>query len=500
MIVFENIVNKIILESQESESIKQAKNLVVQRMNISPEKADEFVRINIRETLPILRTKKGGKFILGATRIILNNELNNASDIAKFNRILDIIINGHYDEYDRNLNNLSKQDLFNKFSAEDKSLSNAEKDEVNNLSYSNANDYQIVKIDSFEEATKYNQYVYKKDQWCITYSKENYNTYTGGGNNQIYFCLKNGFENIKPIKGENCPLDEYGLSMISVIVDDEGNLLYSTTRWNHSNGGTDTILSPKQISQIVNVNFFETFKPNENFKKIVDEIKNRLSRNESVKDIVDSIRAIGDNVFRISVGDRDNVVYKNKILSNIWFDGIEYFNDLTNMVKVYIGSKENLLSLNGHFVCPNTEDYSKWYSKIDEDDNNIGIVYVKYKNKYNFYNNGKLTLPFFVDELEYFFRGLAKISKDKQYNYCKPNGEILCKEMWFDDVNDFIIGDKTFVHKNGKINQIDMDGNLLYPNSTNTEEWANSVPELMKRYEKNESINFSNIVKKIIKE
>lgn len=179
MIVFENIVNKILLENQESESIKQAKQLVMKKLNVSPEKSDELVRINIRGTFPILRTKKGGKFILGITRISINNELKDASDISKLNRILRIIINGHYNEYDRNLNNLSKQDLFNKFSAEDKSLSNAEKDEVNNLSYSNANDYQIVKIDSFEEATKYNKYVYKKDQWCITYSEENYNIYTG---------------------------------------------------------------------------------------------------------------------------------------------------------------------------------------------------------------------------------------------------------------------------------------------------------------------------------
>ena len=94
MIVFENIVNKIILESQESESIKQAKQLVIKSLNLSPEKAEEFVRIRIRESFPILRTKKGGKFILGITRISINNELKDASDISKLSRILGIIING----------------------------------------------------------------------------------------------------------------------------------------------------------------------------------------------------------------------------------------------------------------------------------------------------------------------------------------------------------------------------------------------------------------------
>lgn len=495
---FKNIVSSLLVENQEYESIKQAKKIVMQKLNYTPENADEFVRKNIRQTFPILRSKKGGKFILGATRIVINNELKDSSDISKLNRILDIIINGHYNEYDRNLNNLTKQELFDKFSSEDKLLSKAQKDEVNSLNYSEAKNYQIVKIDSFEEATKYNQYVYKNDQWCITYSQENYDTYTANGNNQIYFCLKNGFENLKPIKEENCPLDEYGLSMISVIVDEDGNLLYSTTRWNHSNGGTDNILSPKQISQIVNVNFFETFKPNENFKNKVIEIQNRLNNNEPIKDIVDSIRALGEGVFYISVCDKDNIVYKNRIISDVWFDGVHYFNDVTNLVKVYIGSKENLLSLNGNFVCPNTNDYSQWHNSVKEDEYYPGIVYVRTKNKHNFYNNGKLMLPFYVDEIEYFFKDLAIIKKDKQCNFCKLNGEILCKSMWFDDVNDFLVRDTTIVHKDGKINEIDMDGNLLYPNSTDTRKWARNIPEMEKYFMKNENITFSNIVNKLL--
>ena len=48
-----------------------------------------------------------------------------------------------------------------------------------------------------------------------------YDSYTCNGINQIYFCLRNGFENVKPIVGKGCPLDEYGLSMISVIVNEK---------------------------------------------------------------------------------------------------------------------------------------------------------------------------------------------------------------------------------------------------------------------------------------
>jgi len=51
--------------------------------------------------------------------------------------------------------------------------------------------------------------------------------------------LKKGFENVKKKVGENVPLDEYGLSMISVLIDntDGGSADRITTRWNHEHNG-----------------------------------------------------------------------------------------------------------------------------------------------------------------------------------------------------------------------------------------------------------------------
>jgi len=51
--------------------------------------------------------------------------------------------------------------------------------------------------------------------------------------------LKKGFENVKKNAGENVPLDEYGLSMISVLIDnvDGGSVDRITTRWNHDHNG-----------------------------------------------------------------------------------------------------------------------------------------------------------------------------------------------------------------------------------------------------------------------
>lgn len=100
-----------------------------------------------------------------------------------------------------------------------------------------------------------------------------FDSYTSDGFNQFYFCLKNGFESMKPVQGEGCPLDEYGLSMIAVCVDENGALSTCTCRWNHDNDGNDSIMTTEQISQVIGQNFYNVFKPNTNWK---DAINNAL--------------------------------------------------------------------------------------------------------------------------------------------------------------------------------------------------------------------------------
>lgn len=49
----------------------------------------------------------------------------------------------------------------------------------------------------------------------------------------MYVCMKDGFEDVRRMEGENFPLDEYGLSLVAVSVDDTGRLNTCTSRWNH---------------------------------------------------------------------------------------------------------------------------------------------------------------------------------------------------------------------------------------------------------------------------
>ncbi len=250
----------LLKESQESKSISQAKQLVMNRLGYDEQEADDFIRVKLRGDIPNLRTRNGGKFILGVTRMYLDNQLTTATDINKLNQTLKLVSSdSHVNEYDRNLNDLSAKELIDRFSTAMTDNLMKDKDEVNNLGSLKNNGYDIVKIESFEQASQYSRYT----SWCVTHDEDMYNSYTDDSINVFYFCLKKGFDKVPKVMGEGCPLDEYGLSMIAVSVDTYGILNTCTCRWNHDNGGNDNIMDAKQISSVIGVNFYDTFKGNE---------------------------------------------------------------------------------------------------------------------------------------------------------------------------------------------------------------------------------------------
>ena len=62
------------------------------------------------------------------------------------------------------------------------------------------------------------------------------------------------------IKGDNHPLDEYGLSMIAISVRKNGRLASSTTRWNETIVGNKA-LNVQQISNLIGKDFYSVFTP-----------------------------------------------------------------------------------------------------------------------------------------------------------------------------------------------------------------------------------------------
>ena len=319
-----NEAKMLLTEDQESDSIKKAIALYMDRMGCDKKTAEKFVRIDLREDLPNLRYKKPGKFILGVTRMFLDGQLRQGTTIEALNTTITYVASdAHYNEYDKNLNGLSATDLINRFADAVKADAEADKERLAQQTFTNNDDYEIVRVDTFEDTSKYNQYCYPEDQWCITKYPSMLDSYTNDGIGQFYFCLRKGFENMEPVQGEGCPKDEYGLSMIAVCVDGNGRLKNSTCRWNHSNGGNDKLFTTDEISQLIGRNFYEVFKPNNKLAEKTEELKNRLKAGENVNDIFDRVDDVNGDISIVYLRSFGWNILKydtKEILSDKWFE------------------------------------------------------------------------------------------------------------------------------------------------------------------------------------
>ena len=407
-------------ESQESESQKSAIKLVMDRFGWDRERANHFVRVDLRNDITSLRDKQIGKFTLGVTRMYVDGELQDANTISSLNATLKLL-SAHLNEYDRNLNGLSADELISKFKKVRENNIEREKREISKMKF-DVSDYEIVKIDSFSDAKKYYKYTNPSSRWCLTHMEDQYNSYTCDGINQIYFCLKNGFEDIKPIVGENAPLDDYGLSMLSIIVNENGELAYCTCRWNHANGGNDSVMDAVEISKVVNVDFYEVFKPNTKWKDMLDNVKSRLANGESLENVFDSVSYFEDGCAIVELNKKYNLINKNgEFLADKWFDYIDDFED--GCARVELNKRYNLINKNGEYLL------DKWFDYIDVFYD--GYARVNLNGKRNFINiDGEILSDEWFDAVYNFDDGYARVKLNGEYNFINKNGEYLL-DKWF---------------------------------------------------------------------
>ena len=473
----------IITESQESKSISQAKKLAMERLNIDEKEADNLIRISMRNDLPVLRTPNGGKFILGVTRMYCDQELNNAQVINQLNSTLKLVASdAHINEYDRNLNGLSAQDLINRFAKAMSDNFEAEKENVNSMTFDTPSNYEIVRIDSFDDATKFSKYT----DWCITHSKKMFYSYTNNGINQFYFCLRNGFENVVKEPTDGCPLDEYGLSMLAVCVDENGRLNTCTCRWNHDNGGNDAIMNTAQISKVIGMNFFNTFKPNNVWNEALSNALRLLADGKPIEDVFDVYYGFHEGFAVVELKGRRNFINtQGEILSKTWFDSCYDFHE--GFARVQLNNMCNFINIHGeiisktwfdscygfhegfavvqlnkkcNFITKQCEILSQtWF---DECHNfHEGFAAVELKGKSNFIDKqGEILSQAWFDTCYDFHEGFAPVQRsDNEWNFINRKGEIL-SQTWFDNFNDFNNGFAP-VQLNNKWNFINIHGEII---------------------------------------
>ena len=418
-------------ESQESESIKGATRLYMERTGRSKEEADKFVRIDLRASFPPLRDKKIGKFILGVTRMFLDRQLGDATTIANLNSTLKYVGDPtHINEYDRNLNGMSAQDLIERFAPARMQDMEKDKAELGKAQYTAKNEYKVVRIDSFEQARQYGGY----NDWCLAQpdGKNMYDAYTSDGVNQLYIILRDGFENEPRKVGPNAPYDSYGLSMMTVIVDPYGQMTQSTTRWNHENGSSDSAFTPKTMSEAIGRNFYEVFKPNTKFKDALEDALGRLRNGADANDMFDSVGEEQDGMRSVKLMRKWNYLTKdNRILMTQWVDYANDFHEGFALVKT--NRKYNIVNAKGELIS------KTWFDDADNFHEGVARIYVDGKG-YNFVNaKGEIISKTWFDTAYDFQEGFGCVTVNKKWNVINTKGEIISK-TWFDYADNFLNG------------------------------------------------------------
>ena len=475
-------VTKLVMESQESKSISQAKRLVMDRLGYDEKEADEFIRIKLRGDIPSLRTQNGGKFILGATRMFCDGQLTDAGTITRLNSTLKLVSSdAHVNEYDRNLNDLSAQELIERFAKVMSDNLEAEKEEVSKMVFDSQSDYDIVRIDSFEEAKEYGEFT----SWCVTHYERMFDSYTCDGINQFYFCLRKGFQKEEAVEGDGCPLDSYGLSMIAVSVNEDGMINTCTCRWNHDNGGNDNVMDSKQLSSVLKVNVFDVLKPNGKWKEILSDAMRRLADGESPKEVFDRCYRFSEGFAVVRLNNKWNFINtKYELLSERWFDDCYRFSE--GFAGVMVNYKWNFISTEGEFLSrrwfDNCESFNEGFAGVKLNgkcnfintegeflserwfdfckDFNEGFAKIKLNGKYNFINTeGALVSERGFDGCDDFNEGFARVYLNDGQNFINTEGKLVSRR-WFDCCDKFIEGFAK-VQLNGKYNFISTEGKLL---------------------------------------
>ena len=439
----------ILVESQESKSISASKKLLMNSLGYSEEQADHTVRIDIRSKIENLREPDAAKFILGVTRMFVDGELEDGNTCNKLNKTLKLVASeAHINEYNRNLNDLSAEELISRFADAERDFNNQRRAEVDKLTFNSPSKYKIVRIDSYEQASKYGKYT----SWCVTHGKGAFDDYTQHGINQFYFCLRQGFENEREQVGLHAPLDDYGLSMLAVCVYPDGDLKTCTCRWNHDKGGNDNVMNEIEVSKAVGVNFYKTFLPNTKFKDAVEDAQRRLEDGERPENVFELVRDKSEDMTAVRLFGAWNFIDKDgHYLFKKWFEDCWPFRE--GYASVQLNGKRNFIDKDGHYL------FKTWFD--DCGDFREGYAAVELNYKWNFI--GKDGHYLFKTWFEYcggFCEGYAAVMPDDKWNFIDKDGHYLFKK-WFEDCGCFSEG-YTAVQLNGEWNFIDKDGHYLF--------------------------------------
>ena len=195
-------------------------------------------------------------------------------ELRLFKKILRLILADRSNCYNANLNGETFFSLYSRYVNELKEEDQALRQKVSSLQLTPNPYYSIKKIRDFDDMHPYGIFTPSSSPWCVADSERKYDAFAANGENSIYVVLHKDYQNISEPgaygyclpylqqigKEVHSPYDGYGLSMILIVVAQDGSLIYCTSRWNHSfSHAAHDFLDEWQISLLIGKNFYETF-------------------------------------------------------------------------------------------------------------------------------------------------------------------------------------------------------------------------------------------------
>ena len=312
-------------------------------------KLKDYLRLKILNEFNINRNNGPVKYIRGIMRISCDKEINRFENYSydemkerkykTFRNLINYIYKNNI-ELSEDLDGMSFTELNKKIGVLYRlEVYNKWKDGKTKEISDRFGDYKVLRINSHNEAARYSEYT----SWCVTKRQDWFDDYAGDGS-QFYFCLKDGFENVAEATGEGCPLDEYGLSMVSVCVLPNGEPKVITTRWNHSHYGENNpkLKTLEQVEQVLGIPkyvFSNEQKPKFNHHDI-----SYLKANTDI-DVSDLIQLgvyLGNDC-RIVECESDegtyyNVKMKDEIMLDEWYSYWSLTSENPNITAVWFGN------------------------------------------------------------------------------------------------------------------------------------------------------------------
>lgn len=330
---------RIIVSEKGFKTLLEARNMLNENLGRQMQKARKILRshgysdedakakVEEWETKPCFK-QNDGFGLSGYARMETQNQFKSFSedDKARFFNILNMIAKKYSDiiSPDLKVRTTSKE-----FTAE--SLYDSYLDEyLDYIRNQKKNDaiqrtrnkrYAIYRIPNFETAEEWSNAV----PWCITKTKEDYARECNDGNGIFVFCVRDDYRG-RFHDESGAPYDDYGLSMIAVCIDKDGEIYSCTSRYNHRKGNDGQLFNKEQLEELLGVDFNKYFYPRTDDEPFVDNRKDYYTWLQELKN--DAVE-LGNNLYLAQRYDNEEYELSTDTLAeyylSCWVEGEEPF-------------------------------------------------------------------------------------------------------------------------------------------------------------------------------